>query len=49
MPISEILWPEERVEHIAACSCVVIEFRDGRAYPVTARKMTANEKRRYAA
>ena len=28
--------------------CVVIEFRGGKAYPVTARDMTTKEKRRYA-
>lgn len=28
--------------------CVVIEFPDGKGYPVTARTMTSNEKRRYA-
>ena len=90
MPISEVLWPEDRVEHIAQHSvrpeefeevcfgaslvlrakatgqhpvyyvlgetdagrqlfCVVIEFPGGRGYPVTARDMTAKEKRRYAA
>lgn len=27
--------------------CVVIHFPDGKGYPVTAREMTANEKRRY--
>jgi uncharacterized DUF497 family protein len=27
--------------------CVVIRFPDGRGYPVTAREMTAKEKRRY--
>jgi uncharacterized protein len=27
--------------------CVVIQFPDGRGYPVTARPMTDNEKRRY--
>lgn len=27
--------------------CVVIRFPDGNGYPVTAREMTANEKRRY--
>ena len=90
MPISEVLWPEERVDHIAqhgvrpeefeevcfgaslvlrakatgrpnpayyvlgetdagrALFCVVIEFPGGRGYPVTARDMTAKEKRRYA-
>ena len=89
MPISEVLWPEDRVDHIArhgvrpeefeeVCFgaslvlratatgqkpvyyvlgetgagrplfCVVIEFPGGKAYPVTARDMTAKEKRRYA-
>ena len=89
MPISEVLWPEERVNHIAqhgvrseefeevcfgaslvlrakatgpnpvyyvlgetdagrALFCVVIEFPGERGYPVTARDMTAKEKRRYA-
>jgi uncharacterized DUF497 family protein len=27
--------------------CVIIRFPDGRAYPVSARPMTAQEKRRY--
>jgi hypothetical protein len=27
--------------------CVVIEFPDGKGYPVTARPMTRNEKRRF--
>ena len=27
--------------------CVVIQFPDGKAYPVTARPMTDNERRRY--
>jgi len=89
VPISEVLWLEDRVDHIArhgvrpaefeqVCFgaslvlrakatgqnpvyyvlgetdagrplfCVVIEFRGGKAYPVTARDMTAKEKRRYA-
>ena len=89
MPISEVLWPEDRVDHIArhgirpeefeeVCFgaplvlrakatgqnpvyyllgetdagrplfCVAIEFPGGKAYPVTAREMTTNEKRRYA-
>ena len=89
MPISELLWPEERVDHIGlhgirpeefeevcfgaslilrakatgpnpvyyvlgetdagrALFCVVIEFPGGRGYPVTARNMTAKERRRYA-
>jgi len=29
--------------------CVVIEFPDGKGYPITARDMTDKEKRRYAA
>ena len=89
MPISEVLSPEDRVDHIArhgirpeefeeVCFgaplvlrakatgqnpvyyllgeteagrllfCVAIEFPDGKAYPVTARNMTTEEKRRYA-
>lgn len=89
MPISEVLWPEDRVNHIGqhrvraeefeevcfgaslilrakatgpnpvyyvlgetdagrALFCVVIEFPGGRGYPVTAREMTAKERRRYA-
>jgi hypothetical protein len=32
-----------------ALFCVVIEFPGGRGYPVTARDMTAKERRRYAA
>jgi uncharacterized DUF497 family protein len=88
MVISEIVWPDDRVEHIArhgispdefedVCFghalvlrgrsegrnpvyhvlgqtgseryllCVVIHFPDGKGYPVTARPMTAKEKRRY--
>ena len=31
-----------------ALFCVVIEFPGGRGYPVTARNMTAKERRRYA-
>jgi hypothetical protein len=27
--------------------CVVIQFPDGRGYPITARPMTDNERRRY--
>ena len=90
MPISEVLWPEERVDHIGqhgvgpeefeevcfgaslflrakatgpnpvyyvlgetdagrALFCVVIELPGGREYPITARDMTAKERRRYAA
>ena len=88
MKIQELIWPEERVEHIArhdvtpeeveeVCFsrslilraksegdnpvyyalgqtaagrylfCVVIQFPDGRGYPVTARPMTVKERRRY--
>lgn len=88
MTIGELIWPEERVEHIArhgvspeeveeVCFgrplvlraksrgenlvyyvlgqteagrylfCAVIRLADGKGYPVTAREMTANEKRRY--
>ena len=86
--IEELVWPDDRVEHIArhgvepaeveevcfgTCLvlraksggrnpvyyvlgetavgrhlvCVVIRFPGGRGYPVTAREMTAKEKRRY--
>jgi uncharacterized DUF497 family protein len=88
MKIHEILWPEDRVEHIARHGVtpeeveevcfgrslvrrapsegknpvyyvlgqtaagrylfgVIIRLPDGRGYPVTARPMTAKEKRRY--
>ena len=88
MPIRELLWPQDRIDHIAqhgvtsdevneVCFgkpfiqraktqgknpvyyvlgqtnagrylfCVVIQFPDGRGYPVTARSMTDKEKRRY--
>lgn len=88
MTIDELVWPEDRIEHIArhgvtpeeveqVCFgksllrraksagknpvyyvqgqtearrylfCVVIRFPDGKGYPVTAREMTAREKRRY--
>lgn len=88
MSIHTLLWPAERVEHIAGHGvipeevedvcfgkslvlraksagqnpvyyvlgetnagrhlfCVVIHFPDGNGYPVTARPMTAKEKRRY--
>jgi uncharacterized protein len=88
MKIRELIWPEERIEHIArhditpeevdeCCFgrpwvlrgrsegenpvyyvlgqtdagrylfCVVIQFPDGKGYPVTARPMTDREKRRY--
>ena len=88
MMIRELIWPEDRVEHMAAHGvrpheveevcfgqplvlrgrtegenpvyyvlgqtdtgrylfCVVIQFPDGKGYPVTARPMTDNEKRRF--
>ena len=88
MKIRQLVWPEDRIDHIAghgitleefedACFgralvlrgasegenpvyyvlgqtnagrylfCVVIQFPDGRGYPVTARPMTDREKRRY--
>ena len=88
MTIKELIWPRDRVEHIATHGvrpreveevcfgnplvlrgrteganpvyyvlgqteagrylfCVVIQFPDGKAYPVTARAMTDNEERRF--
>lgn len=88
MKVRQIVWPEDRVDHIArhgispeefeeACFgnplvyrgksegpnpvyyvlgvtnagrylfCVLIRFPDGKGFPVTARDMTENEKRRY--
>jgi len=88
MAIRELIWPDDRVEHIAAHGvrpaeveevcfghplvlrsrtggtnpvyyvlgqtdagqylfCVVIQFPDGKGYPVTARAMTENERRRF--
>lgn len=88
MRIGQLIWPQDRIEHVArhgvtpeevedVCFgkpfvrraksegqnpvyyvlgqtktgrylfCVVIRFPDGNGYPVTARRMTANEKRRY--
>lgn len=88
MRITQLIWPEETIEHIArhgvtpeeveeACFgkamvqrakaegenpvyyvlgqseagrnlfCVIIQFPDGNEYPVTARPMTAKEKRRF--
>jgi hypothetical protein len=88
MKIGELVWPRDRVEHIAkdgvrpheveevcfgdplvlqakpaganpvyyvlgqtatgrALFCVVIGFPDARGYPVTARPMTAKERRRF--
>lgn len=89
MKIDQLLWPEDRIEHVArhdvsveeveeVCFgptlvlrakseganpvyyvlgqteagrylfCVVIQFPDGRGYPVTARPMTDKERRRYS-
>jgi len=74
--IHELVWPEDRIEHIAHHGvqlvqqakslgknpvyyvlgqttagrylfCVVIQFPDSRGFPVTARPMTAKEKRRF--
>jgi len=88
MKIHRIIWPEDRIDHIARHAvtpeefeevcfgqplmlqaqsegenpvyyvmgqtnsgrylfCAVIQFPDGNGYPVTARPMTDNEKRRY--
>ena len=88
MKIHELIWPEDRIDHIAAHNvtpeeveevcfssplilraksgggnpvyyvlgrtaagsylfCVVIQFPDGKGYPVTARSMTSKEKRRF--
>ena len=88
MKIHNLLWPDERIEHIARHAvlseeveqvcfgrslflraksegqnpiyyvlgqtaagrdlfCVVIAFPDGNGYPITARSMTDNEKRRF--
>ena len=88
MLISEILWPEDRIEHIAIhhivppeveeicfgkpmvlrtkqqgpnpvylafgqtargryLLCIIIQFPDGKGYPVTAREMTLKEKTRF--
>jgi uncharacterized DUF497 family protein len=88
MKIHELIWPEDRIDHIAlhkvtpeeveeVCFsrpliqrakaegqnpvyyvlgqtaagrylfCVVIQFPDGKGYPVTARPMTPKEKRRF--
>ncbi len=89
MKIYELIWPEDRIDHIASHGiepkevedvcfgrsliqqaksegknpvyyvlgqttagrylfCVVIQFPDGKGYPVTARVMTQNERRRYS-
>ena len=89
MKIDQLLWSEDRIEHVArhdvsveeveeVCFgpalvlrakpeggnpvyyvlgqteagrylfCVVIQFPDGRGYPVTARPMTDKERRRYS-
>jgi len=88
MRIHELIWPDDRIDHIArhgvepeeveeVCSsrslvqrakasgmnpayyvlgqteagrylfCLVLEFPDGRGYPVTARPMTESERRRF--
>ena len=88
MTTKELIWPHDRVEHIAAHGvrpaeveelcfgnslvlrgrtegenpvyyvlgqtdagrylfCVVIQFPDGKGYPITARTMTDNEQKRY--
>lgn len=88
MKVRELIWPQERIDHIAhhniqpeeveeVCfshslvlrtkaegqnpvyhvlgqtaagrylMCVVIQFPDGKGYPVTARPMTLKERRRY--
>ncbi|MFY9821891.1 MAG: hypothetical protein WAM82_10945 [Thermoanaerobaculia bacterium] len=88
MKIHELLWPDDRLDHIArhgvepeeveeVCFgrslvlkakatgknpayyvlgqtaagrylfCVVLQFPEGRGYPVTARSMTENERRRF--
>ncbi len=88
MPIHELIWPQDRIEHIGkhgiepneveeVCFgeplvqrakvsgknplyyvlgqtaagrhlfCVVIQFPDGKGFPVTARLMTGGEKKRY--
>ncbi len=88
MRIHELIWPQDRIDHIArhgvtpeeveeVCFgrplvqrgksegenpvyyvlgqteagryllCVIIQFPDGKGYPVTARLMTPKEKRRY--
>lgn len=88
MKIRELIWPNDRIEHIAAhrvnvveteevcfgdplvlrskteganpvyyvlgqttagryLFCVIIQFPDGKGYPITARDMTDNERRRF--
>jgi uncharacterized DUF497 family protein len=88
MQFDEFIWPDERIEHIAAHGvvpdeveeicfakpmilrtkslgknpvyyvygqtragryllCIVIQFPEGKCYPVTARDMTTRERRRY--
>ena len=44
-PVYYVLGETDSGRHLF---CVVIEFPDGKGYPVTARDMTNNEKRRYA-
>jgi uncharacterized DUF497 family protein len=43
-PVYYILGKTDAGRHLF---CVVIRFPDGKGYPVTAREMTAKEKRRY--
>ncbi len=43
-PVYYVLGQTDAGRHLF---CVIIRFSDGRAYPVTARTMTAKEKRRY--
>jgi uncharacterized DUF497 family protein len=43
-PVYYVLGETEAGRHLL---CVVIQFPDARGYPVTAREMTAKEKRRY--
>jgi uncharacterized DUF497 family protein len=43
-PVYYILGQTEAGRYLA---CIVIRFPDGNAYPVSARPMTAKEKRRY--
>jgi uncharacterized protein len=43
-PVYYLLGPTSSGRYLL---CVVIQFSEGRGYPVTARPMTPNEKRRY--
>ncbi len=88
MRVNELLWPQDRIDHIARHNvqpdeveevffgkpfvrrakskgenpvyyvfgqtntgrhlfCIVIQFPDGKGYPITARSMTDKEKRQY--